>query len=83
MRVPPNIRVQRTRSLALFDPSPLTRRCQHRSGRIGRVRVHGAAQASRPWADIVRGAVEHVDLKLVSRLEFDSGAVAMRYQPRG
>jgi hypothetical protein len=23
-----------------------------------------------------------IDLKLVSRLEFDSGAVAMRYEPR-
>ncbi|MGA7755059.1 MAG: dihydrofolate reductase family protein, partial [Candidatus Sulfotelmatobacter sp.] len=28
------------------------------------------------------GLSKHVDLKLVSRLEFDSGAVAMRYQPR-
>jgi hypothetical protein len=25
---------------------------------------------------------KHVDLKLVSRLEFGSGAVAMRYEPR-
>jgi dihydrofolate reductase len=25
---------------------------------------------------------KHVDLKLVSRLEFDAGAVAMRYEPR-
>ena len=28
------------------------------------------------------GLSKYVDLKLVSRLEFDSGAVAMRYQPR-
>ena len=28
------------------------------------------------------GLSEHVDLKLVSRLEFGSGAVAMRYEPR-
>ncbi len=27
------------------------------------------------------GLSKHVDLKLVSRLEFDSGAVAMRYEP--
>jgi dihydrofolate reductase len=29
------------------------------------------------------GLSEHIDLKLVSRLEFGSGAVAMRYEPRG
>ena len=28
------------------------------------------------------GLSEHVDLKLVSRLEFGSGAVALRYEPR-
>ncbi len=28
------------------------------------------------------GLSKHVDLKLVSQLEFDSGAVAMRYEPR-
>jgi len=28
------------------------------------------------------GLSKHVDLKLVGRLEFGSGAVAMRYQPR-
>jgi dihydrofolate reductase len=28
------------------------------------------------------GLSKHVDLKLVSRLEFNSGAVAMRYEPR-
>jgi dihydrofolate reductase len=28
------------------------------------------------------GLSKHLDLKLVSRLEFDSGAVAMRYEPR-
>jgi dihydrofolate reductase len=29
------------------------------------------------------GLSKHVDLKLVSRLEFGSGAVAMRYEPKG
>jgi dihydrofolate reductase len=29
------------------------------------------------------GLSKHLDLKLVSRLEFGSGAVAMRYEPRG
>jgi dihydrofolate reductase len=29
------------------------------------------------------GLSKHVDLKLVGRLEFGSGAMAMRYQPRG
>ena len=28
------------------------------------------------------GLSKHIDLKLVSRLEFGSGAVAMRYEPR-
>jgi dihydrofolate reductase len=28
------------------------------------------------------GLSKHVDLKVVSRLEYDSGAVAMRYEPR-
>lgn len=28
------------------------------------------------------GLSKHVDLRLVSRLEFRSGAVAMRYEPR-
>jgi hypothetical protein len=28
------------------------------------------------------GLSKHVDLKLVSRLEFGSGAVAMQYEPR-
>ena len=28
------------------------------------------------------GLSKHVDLKLISRLELDSGAVAMRYQPK-
>ena len=28
------------------------------------------------------GLSKHVDLKLLSRLEFTSGAVAMRYEPR-
>lgn len=32
---------------------------------------------------LVAGLSKHVDLKLVSRFEFGSGAVAMRYQPTG
>ena len=28
------------------------------------------------------GLSKRIDFKLVSRLEFDSGAVAMRYEPR-
>jgi dihydrofolate reductase len=31
---------------------------------------------------LFEGLSKHVDLKLVSRLEFGSGAVAMRYEPR-
>jgi len=31
---------------------------------------------------LVAGLSKFVDLKLVSRLEFGSGAVAMRYEPR-
>jgi dihydrofolate reductase len=31
---------------------------------------------------LLAGLSKHVDLKLVSRLEFASGAVAMRYEPR-
>ncbi len=31
---------------------------------------------------LLAGLSKHVDLKLVSRLEFRSGAVAMRYEPR-
>jgi dihydrofolate reductase len=31
---------------------------------------------------LLAGLSKHVDLRLVSRLEFDSGAVAMRYEPR-
>src|SRR2546429_3599237 len=31
---------------------------------------------------VFAGLSKHVDLKLVSRLEFGSGAVAMRYEPR-
>ncbi len=29
------------------------------------------------------GLTKHIDLRLVSRVEFGSGAVAMRYEPRG
>jgi dihydrofolate reductase len=31
---------------------------------------------------LFQGLTKYVDLKLISRLEFDSGAVAMRYEPR-
>lgn len=31
---------------------------------------------------LLAGLSKHVDLKLVSRVEFSSGAVAMRYEPR-
>src|ERR671917_918199 len=31
---------------------------------------------------LLAGLSKHIDLKLVSRLEFGSGAVAMRYEPR-
>jgi riboflavin biosynthesis pyrimidine reductase len=31
---------------------------------------------------LFNGPSKHLDLKLVSRLEFGSGAVAMRYEPR-
>ncbi len=40
-----------------------------------RIAGHGPA--------LFAGLSRHVDLKLVSRLEFSSGAVAMRYEPRG
>lgn len=38
-----------------------------------RIAGHGPA--------LFAGLSEHVDLKLVGRLEFASGAVAMRYEP--
>jgi len=31
---------------------------------------------------LLAGLSKHIDLKLVSQLEFDSGAVALRYEPR-
>jgi hypothetical protein len=46
------------------------------------VRVSRAAQPNGPGADVVRGLSKRIDLRLVSRLEFGSGAVAMRYEPR-
>ena len=45
--------------------------------------VKNLAQGGGSWADIVRGLSKRVDLRLVGRLEFGSGAVAMRYEPRG
>jgi len=40
-------------------------------------------QAGGPRADVVRGLSKYVDLKLVSRREFGSGAVALRYEREG
>ena len=42
----------------------------------------GAAQADGHGPTLFEGLSKHVDLRLVSRLEFSSGAVAMRYEPR-
>ena len=48
----------------------------------------GPAEGCCPWwssvwtGDVLAGLSKHIDLKLVSRLEFASGAVAMRYEPR-
>jgi len=42
--------------------------------------VHRRRAGDGPW--VCAGLSKHVDLKLVSRLEFGSGAVAMRYVPR-
>ena len=36
-----------------------------------------------PFGRTIDAKKKYVDLKLVSRLEFGSGAVAMRYEPRG
>ena len=42
--------------------------------------VHPRLAGHGPW--LFAGLSKHVDLKLVSRLELGSGAVAMRYEPR-
>ncbi len=42
--------------------------------------VHPRLAGHGPW--LFEGLAKHIDLKLVSRLEFGSGAVAMRYEPR-
>jgi dihydrofolate reductase len=42
--------------------------------------VHPRLASHGPW--LFAGLSKHVDLKLVSRLEYGSGAVAMRYEPR-
>jgi dihydrofolate reductase len=42
--------------------------------------VHPRLAGHGPW--LFAGLSKHVDLKLVSRLELSSGAVAMRYEPR-
>jgi hypothetical protein len=47
------------------------------------VRVRHAPQARGHGPTLFAGLSKHVDLKLVSRLEFGSGAVAMRYEPSG
>jgi hypothetical protein len=43
---------------------------------------YAAPEADRLRADAVRGVSKPVDLKLVSREELGSGAVAQRYEPR-
>jgi dihydrofolate reductase len=43
--------------------------------------VHPRLAGHGPW--LFEGLSTHVDLSLVDRLEFGSGAVAMRYEPRG
>jgi len=48
--------------------------------RIYRQSLHRALAGHGPT--LFAGLSKHVDLKLVSRLEFGSGAVAMRYEPR-
>jgi hypothetical protein len=45
---------------------------------LAQVAAHEAGHGPTLFA----GLSKHVDLKLVSRLEFASGAVAMRYEPR-
>jgi dihydrofolate reductase len=42
--------------------------------------VHPRLAGHGPW--LLAGLSKHLDLKLVSRVEFGSGAVAMRYEPR-
>jgi hypothetical protein len=42
--------------------------------------VHPRLAGHEPW--LFAGLSKWLDLKLVGRLEFGSGAVAMRYEPR-
>jgi hypothetical protein len=42
-------------------------------GLIDEYEFVGAAQASGPWADVVRGLSKRIDLKLVNRLESARG----------
>jgi dihydrofolate reductase len=42
--------------------------------------VHPRVAGHGPW--LLAGLSKHIDLKLVDRVEFSSGAVAMRYEPR-
>jgi dihydrofolate reductase len=51
-------------------------------GLIDEYEFHRAAQARGPWQTLFAGLSKCVDLKLVGRLEFGSGTVAMRYEPR-
>jgi hypothetical protein len=53
-----------------------------RGEEVRRVEHPGPGRLERGGADMFAGLSKHVDLKLVSRLEFGSGAVAMRYEPR-
>ena len=53
-----------------------------RGEEVRRVEHPGPGRLERGGADMFAGLSKHVDLKLVSRLEFGSGAVALRYEPR-
>jgi hypothetical protein len=44
--------------------------------------VHPKLAGHHHGPTLFAGLSKHVDLKLVGRLEFGSGAVAMRYEPR-
>ena len=47
-----------------------------------RIRVRGAARLAGHGPTLFAGLSKPLELKLVDRLEFASGAVAMRYEPR-
>ncbi|MDQ6872618.1 MAG: deaminase, partial [Gemmatimonadota bacterium] len=55
--------------------------CEHREMIADEDLHRNALENIGQGADVVRGQSKRIDLKLVSRLEFGSGAVAMRYEP--